>query len=66
MKTLILTAAAALLLAGNVLADPYRVSYTLRGLNKRITVSAESPAEARRTVQDIFPGATVYGAYRVR
>ena len=47
--------AAVLLLAGTALADSYRVSYTLRGLNKRITVSAESSAEARRTVQDISP-----------
>ena len=66
MKKATLAAAALLLLAGNVLADPYRVSYSLRGSGKKITVQAESSAEARRTVQDIFPGATVYRAYKVR
>ena len=44
----------------------YRVTYTLAGLRKRITVLAESTADARGTVQALFPGATVTGAHRVR
>ncbi len=66
MRKAALTLAALLLLAGNVLADTFRVSYTHRGLGKKITVQAESPAEARRTVQDIFPGCYVNHALRVR
>ena len=31
-----------------------------------ITVQAESSAEARRTVMDMFPGAVVTGVHRVR
>ena len=52
----IISISIALLLAGSALADIYRVSYTLRGSGKRITVQAESSAEARRVVMDLFPG----------
>ena len=60
----IISISIALLLAGSALADTYRVSYTLRGSGKRITVQAESSSEARRVVMDLFPGAVVTGAYR--
>ena len=62
-----LTLAAALLLfAGAALAaDTYRVSYSLRGSGRQITVQAESSAEARRVVMDLIPGAVVYVAHRV-
>jgi hypothetical protein len=66
MKRLILTAALLLALAGVAFADSYRVTYSLRGSGRKIMVQAESSAEARRVVQDLFPGATVTGAHRVR
>ena len=66
MKKLTLTAALLLALAGVAFADTYRVSYPLRGSGRKITVQAESSAEARRTVQAIIPGAVVTGAHRVR
>ena len=56
----------ALLLCGSAFAGTYRCTYTYRGLIKRITVQAESSAEARRTVQDLFPGCYVTGAHRVK
>ena len=66
MKKLTLTAALLLALAGVAFADTYRVSYSLLGSGRKITVQAESSAEARRTVQAIIPGAVVTGAHRVR
>ena len=65
MKKAILTLIALAMLAGSALAGTFRVSYTHHGLGKRITVQAESTAEARRTVQDLFPGAVVTGAHKV-
>ena len=62
----IISISIALLLAGSALADTYRVSYTLRGSGKRITVLAESSAEARRVVMDLIPGTVVTGAHRVK
>ena len=64
MKKL-LTFAIAFLFCGSAFAGSFRVSYTHHGLGKRITVQAESTAEARRTVQDLFPGAVVTGAHKV-
>jgi hypothetical protein len=55
----IIAISAALLIAASAFADPYRVTYTLRGSGKKITVEAESSAEARRTVMDMFPGCYV-------
>lgn len=67
MNKLILTLVALLLLAGSAWAGSYRVTYTTpRGQSQRITVQAESTQEARRTVQDMFPGAVVTGAHRVK
>jgi hypothetical protein len=66
MKKATLTLIALAALAGNAFAGTYRVSYSLRGSGHKITVQAESTAEARRTVQAIIPGAVVTGAHRVR
>jgi hypothetical protein len=67
MKRLILTDALLLALAGSALAESYRVTYTTpRGQIHRVTVQAESSAEARRVVMEIIPGAVVTGAYRVK
>jgi hypothetical protein len=57
---------ALLLLGGNAFADSYRVHYSIRGSGRDITVQAESSAEARRTVMDMFPGAVVTGVSRVK
>jgi hypothetical protein len=65
MKTL--TAIVAfLLIAGNALAGTFRVHYNVRGSEMDITVQAESSAEARRTVMDMFPGIVVTGLHRVK
>lgn len=69
---LILAAAVLLTLASAAFANSYRVTYTNsyrvtytnRGLIQRITVQAESVHEARRTVQYLFPGCYVTGAYK--
>jgi hypothetical protein len=45
--------------------DSYRVNYSLYGSGRRITVLAESSAEARRTVMDLYPKAVVTGVRRV-
>jgi hypothetical protein len=66
MQKLALAAALLLALAGAAFADSYRVTYTSHGLIQRITVQAESSAEARRVVMAIIPGAVVTGASRVR
>jgi hypothetical protein len=55
-----------LLLASTALADGYRVHYSIRGTGRDITVQAESSAEARRVVMEMFPGAVVSGVSRVR
>jgi hypothetical protein len=65
MRKLRLTLAALLLLCGSAFADSYRVHYSSRGSSRDITVQAESSAEARRTVQAMFPGAVVTGVHRI-
>ena len=66
MKRLLTTLALALvMLAGSAFAGSYRVTYTAGGLIQRITVQAESTQEARRTVQNLFPGCYVTGAHKV-
>jgi len=42
------------LLGVGALADSYRVHYSIRGSGQDITVQAESSAEARRVVMDMF------------
>jgi hypothetical protein len=66
MKKATLTLLALAMLAGSALAGTFRVTYTAHGLIQRITVQAESTADARRTVQYLFPRAYVTGAHRVR
>lgn len=58
-------AAALAMMAGSAFADTFRVSYTLNGAGKQITVQARSTQDARNTVEDIFPGCYVTGAFRV-
>ena len=65
MKTF-LTFLALLLLAGNAFADTFRVHYSIRGSGKQITVLAESSAEARRVIMEMFPGAVVTSVHRVK
>jgi hypothetical protein len=57
---------ALLMMAGAAWADNYRVHYSIRGSGRDITVQAESSAEARRTVMDMFPGAVVTGVHRIK
>jgi len=66
MQKLTLTAFLLLAFAGATLAAPYRVHYSLRGSGRDITVQAESSAEARRTVMQMFPGAVATGAHRTK
>jgi hypothetical protein len=66
MKTFLTFSIALLLLSGSVFAGTFRVHYSIRGSGRDITVQAESSAEARRTVMDIFPGAVVTGVHRIR
>jgi hypothetical protein len=65
MEKTTLTFLALVMLAGSAFAGSFRVTYTARGLVQRITVQAESTAEARRTVQNMFPGCYVTGAHRI-
>jgi hypothetical protein len=67
MKALLF--AALLFSAGAALAGdaiPWRVHYSIRGSGKDVTVLAQTSSEARRTVQDMFPGAVVVGVRRAR
>jgi hypothetical protein len=52
--------------AGATNADTFRVSYSIRGSGRKITVKAESSSEARRVVMDMFPGAVVTGVSRFK
>jgi hypothetical protein len=56
MRKSLFTLAALLVLGGAALADTFRVHYSIRGSGRDITVQAESSAEARRMVMDMFPG----------
>ena len=65
MRKPILTLVALLLIGGNVLAGTFRVHYSIRGSSRDVTVQAESSAEARRVVMEMFPGAVVTGVNRI-
>ena len=52
-------------MASAAFAGTFRVTYTASGLVQRINVQAESSQEARNTVQDLFPGSYVTGAFKV-
>jgi hypothetical protein len=66
MRKPILTLAALLLIGGSAFAGNFRVHYSIRGSGRDITVQAESSAEARRVVMEMFPGAVVTGVNRVK
>ena len=66
MRKPILTLAALPLIGGSLMADSYRVHYSIRGSGRDVTVQAESSAEARRTIMEMFPGAVVTGVNGVR
>ena len=69
MKRLILIILALLiwlLIAARAEAGSYRVRYAVRGSGRDVTVQAESSADARRTVRDLFPGAVVTGVHQIR
>ena len=55
-----------LTMLSSAFADSFRVHYTMHGSGRWITIQAESSAEARRTVVDMFPGAVVTGVKRIR
>jgi hypothetical protein len=56
-----------LLIGGKVLAGSFRVHYSIRGSGRDVTVQAESSAEARRTVMEMFgPHAVVTGVHRIK
>jgi hypothetical protein len=55
-----------LVLATSAFADTYRVHYSIKGSGHDITVQAESSAEARRVVMEMFPGAMVTGIHKIR
>jgi hypothetical protein len=65
MKKATLIFLALAMLIGSAFGGTFRVTYTARGLVQRITVQAESTTEARRTVQNMFPGCYVTGAHKI-
>ena len=66
MRKLRATLVALLLLTTSAFPGTFRVHYSIRGSGRDITVQAESSAEARRTVMDMFPGAVVTGVSRIK
>jgi hypothetical protein len=66
MKGLILTLALFMAVVSTAFAGTYRVSYTLKGSGRKITVQAESTAEARRVVEEMLPGCYVTGVHRIK
>ena len=66
MKT-ILTLFFACVVATTAMADLFKVNYTtVAGSGRQVTIHANSSYEARRTVQDMFPGAVVTNVSRVK
>ena len=56
-----------LLFCGSAWADTFRVHYSIRGAGRDITVQAESSAEARRTVMEMFgPRCVVTGVHKIK
>jgi hypothetical protein len=60
------TLAVFLMAASSLLAETFRVHYSIRGSGRDMTVQAESSAEARRVVMEMFPGSVVTGVHRVK
>jgi hypothetical protein len=54
------------ILAGAACAGEFRVHYSIRGSGRDITIVADTSAEARRVVMDLFPGAVVTGAHKIK
>jgi hypothetical protein len=67
MKKSLFTLAALLFLVGTLRADTFGVHYSIRGSGRDITVQAESSAEARHTVMEMFgKNCVVTGVHRVK
>ena len=67
MKNPTLILAVLLLICGSTFADFYRVHYSIFGRGSDITVQAESSAEARRIVMEMFGKlCVVTGVHRVK
>jgi hypothetical protein len=64
-KILMLIIVALPVVGSNALADTFRLHYSIRGSGRDVTIQADSPSEARRTVMDMFPGAVVTGCRRI-
>jgi hypothetical protein len=63
----ILTLAALLLIGGSASAGSFRVHYSIAGSGRDVTVQAESSAEARRTVMEMFgKRCVVTGVHRIK
>jgi hypothetical protein len=62
-EILILLLSCASLLASDTAG--FRVHYNIKGSGRDVTILAESPAEARRTVMQMLPGAIVTGLSHV-
>ena len=65
MKHLIRLFAILMLVQVAQAADQYKVHYSIHGSGKDIIVNANSSEHARRTVQDMIPGAAVTGVRRI-
>ena len=48
------------------MAGSFRVHYSICGSGRDNTLQAESSAEARRTVMEMFPGAVVTGVSKIK
>jgi hypothetical protein len=57
---------ALLILVQSALADQFKVHYSIHGSGKDIVVNADTPDDARHTVEDMIPGAAVTGVRRIR
>jgi hypothetical protein len=66
LKTFVKVFLVAVLFCGTAWAGTFRVHYSIRGSGRDVTVQAESSAEARRTVMDMFPGAVVTGVHQTK
>jgi hypothetical protein len=67
MRKSLSTLAALLLIGGNAFADSFRVHYSIHGSGRDITVQAESSAEARRIVLEMFgKSCVVTGVHRIK
>jgi hypothetical protein len=55
------------MIGGSLMADSFRVHCSIKGSGRDITVQAESSAEARRTVMEMFgKSCVVTGVHRIK